>query len=88
MKYYLKCKYQKGMWNDEKIATIKTCSEAHEYSFFTFDTELTFLDKENALIELLGMRKLDNSTVQVMAREEGNPRYFFVPLEDIVEKKD
>lgn len=76
------------MWKDEKIATIRMCSEAKEYSFFTFDSELTFLDTENALIELLGMRKLDNSTVQVMAREEGNPRYFFVPLEEIVEKRE
>lgn len=88
MTHYVKCIYEPGMWNNEKVVTINEMNRPEgKYSFFAFDSELLFTGKESALIRIVAGSPVGNGRAQVMLREQGNPTYFTVPLEDIVEKK-
>lgn len=82
---YVKCTYEKGMFPHEKIVKVNSCKEK-PYCFFTFDYELQLVDGTNALIRVFAICVKEADKAVVMLREEGNPRYFTVPLDDLVEK--
>ncbi len=88
MTHYVKCKYEKGMWDNEKIVAINAVNRPEgKYSFFAFDSELLLAEKGEALIRIVSGSAIGNGKAMVMLREQGNPTYFTVPLEDIVEKE-
>ncbi|MBU2637845.1 MAG: hypothetical protein KJ955_02635 [Nanoarchaeota archaeon] len=82
---YVKCTYKPGMFSNEKIVTVNACNRK-AYCFFTFDHELQIIDSTNALIKVFGICAKEADKAVIMLREEGNPRYFTVPLDDLIER--
>lgn len=94
---YLKCKYEEGMFPNEKIITFRTLAKpvmpfgieeadgTYKFQWFLQVPGLVCLDSENALMPINPLY-IDKTKAAFRVSADQEVRECVVPLEDIVEK--